>query len=120
MDQLTGRADVYVNGAYAETTQEGSSISTLGGIENTPVINSRGQTSGYTTKAVSAQIKAVFTHGPDFDISVYNSGLPTTLDFLCDNGVVYQMADAIFTKDEGLDANKGTVTITFSGDIERV
>jgi hypothetical protein len=120
MEQLTGRADLYANGAYCETTQEGSSISTLGGIENTPVINSRGQTSGYTTKAVAAQIKAVFTHGPDFDITVYNSGAPLSIDFLCDNAATYQMANAIYMKDEGLDANKGTVTITFAGDILRV
>jgi hypothetical protein len=120
MDQLTGRADVYVNGAYAETSQEGSSISTLGGIENTPVINSRGQTAGFTTKAVSAQIKAVFLHGPDFDVSDYSAAVPKSLDFLCDNGVTYQMADAIYMKDEGLDANKGTVTITFTGDILKV
>jgi hypothetical protein len=96
MDQLTGRADIYVNGAYAETTQEGSSISTLSGIENTLVVNSRGQTAGFTTKSVPAQIKAVFTHGPDFDVTVYSGPEPKSIDFLCDNGVTYQMPAAVF------------------------
>lgn len=121
MDQLTGRADIYVNGVYAETTQEGSSISTLSGVENTVVVNSRGRVAGYTAKSVPAQIKAVFTHGPDFSIDDYTgiAGL-LAIDFVCDNGVVYQMTPAVFLKDEGLDANKGTVTITYSGTIERI
>jgi hypothetical protein len=119
MDQLTGRADIYVNGFYAETTQEGSSISTLGGVERTLVVNSRGNTAGFIEKSTPAQIKAVFTHGPGFDIEVYKQG-GITIDFLCDNGPQYQMADATYLKDDGLDPSKGTVTITFGGDTERV
>jgi hypothetical protein len=119
MEQLTGRADIYADGAYAETTQEGSTISTLGGIENTPVVNSRGLVAGYTTKSVPAQIKAIFTHGPDFNISDY-TGPGISIDFVCDNGVTYQMADAIYMKDDGLDANKGTVPITFTGTVEQI
>lgn len=119
MDQLTGRADIYINGAYAESTQDGSTISTLSGIENAPVINSRGEMAGFTTKAVIANIKANFTHGPDFDITIYQvPGL--AIDFVCDNGPVYQMASAAFMKDDGLDANKGLVPVTFMGTIVNI
>lgn len=119
MDQLTGRADIYLNGSYVETTQEGSSISSLSGLENTPVVGSKGQVVGFTQKSTPSQIKAVFTHGPDFDIGIYQQpGI--SIDFVCDNGPIYQMASAIFMKDDGLDANKGTVTITYTGDMVRI
>jgi hypothetical protein len=119
MQQLTGRADIYLNGAYAESTQDGSTISTLSGLENTPVVNSRGQVSGFTSKATPAQIKANFTHGPDFDIAQY-MGNNVSIDFVCDNGPTYQMASAVFMKDDGLDANKGTVPITFTGTVTNI
>lgn len=119
MQQLTGRADIYINGAYAESTQDGATLSTLSGIQNTPVVNSRGQVSGYTAKAVPAEIKASFTHGPDFDIARF-MGDDISVDFVCDNGPVYQMASAVFKQDDGLDANKGTVPITLTGTIVNI
>lgn len=116
MKQLTGRADIYLNSSYIETTQDGSTISTLGGVENTLVVNSRGQTAGYTTKATPAQIKVAVTHGPDFDITTYLvPGI--SMEFVCDNGPTYQIANCVYLKDDGLDPSKGTVMITFGGDL---
>ncbi len=116
MAQLTGKADVYVDGVYAETTQEGSTLDGIAGVENTPVMNSRGETAGYTSKAVPGVITANFTHGPDFDITLY-TGDGLSMEFVCDNGVVYLMPDATFQKTGQLDANKGTIPISFFGDV---
>jgi len=119
MDQLTGRADIYVDGAYVETSQEGATLSSVAGIENTVVMDSRGKAAGYTTKAVPSVIKANFLHTPDFVIDLFTLTTLTVM-FVCDNGPVYLMASAVFTKDEGLDSNKGTIPISFSGVATRV
>ena len=121
MEQLTGRGDLYLDGSYVETTQEGSTISNLSGVEQTAVVNSRGGMAGYTAKSVPAQIKVNVPHGPDFDIAKYNGALGMiSIDFACDNDVVYQMASAVFVKDDGLDANKGMVPITYTGFVQRI
>ncbi len=119
MDQLTGKADIYINGAYFDNTTDGASITGPAGIENTPVMNSRGQTAGYISKPIPGTIKASFLHGPDFDIGVFT--LPgISLVFACDNGVNYLMAPGIFAKEDGLDSSKGALPITFNGDIVRI
>jgi len=116
MQQLTGKADIYINGAWAATSQEGASLAGMAGVENTLVLNSRGQTGGFTSKAVPSTIKANFLHGGDFDISALKgSGLSVV--FACDNGKTYQIADATFLKAEDLDANKGMVAISYGGDL---
>jgi Phage tail tube protein len=119
MAQLTGKADIYVNGQWASTSQEGSSLEGIAGVENSPVMNSRGQTAGYTSKAVPGIIKANFLHGPDFNVDDW-TGSGMSVVFACDNGVTYQMASATFQKADSLDANKGLIAISFFGDVENL
>jgi len=116
VQQLTGKADIYINGTWAATSQEGSSLDNLAAVENTVVMNSRGQSGGYTSKAVAGVIKANFLHGGGFNINaLMGSGM--SLVFACDSGATYQIADAVFVKAEALDANKGTIAISYSGDV---
>lgn len=116
MAQLTGKADIYVNGAWANTSQEGATLDGIAGVENTPVMDSRGLTGGYTSKGVPGVIKASFLHTPDFNIAAW-TGSGMSVVFLCDNGVTYQIANATFQKADTFDANKGVLPISFFGDV---
>ncbi len=129
MQQLTGKADIYVNGVWQSTSQEGATLDGMAGVENTIVMNSKGKSGGYTSKAVPCTIKAQFLHGPSFNIAALQGGgglLASLISsvgrgtmsvvFACDNGPTYQIADAVFLKAESLDANKGLIAISYGGD----
>jgi len=119
MSQLTGKADIYTDGAWTNTSQEGSSIEGIAGLENTPVMNSQGKVGGYTSKPVPGVIKFNALHDADFDIANFK-GDGISLVFACDNGINYGMASATFQKAESLDAAKGLIAISYFGDIEKL
>ncbi len=118
MDQLTGKADIYVDGTYFDTSQEGATLDGMAGVENTAVVNSRGVVAGYTSKGVPAVIKANFLHGPDFDITLFSQAGQVSVAFVCDNGVEYQMSAAVFSKADTFDSTKGMVALSFTGTLD--
>ena len=114
MGQLAGKADIYVAGVWALTSQEGSSIDGIAGVENSLVFDSSGNLAGYTSKPVPCVIKANFIVGPDFQISDWTTS-GVSVVFACDNGVTFQIANGTFLKTETLDANKGLIAISYGG-----
>ncbi len=86
----------------------------MGGFERMPVFADN-ELIGFSKKPVEAKVSATLAHTADSDVAAISNAESVSIEFACDNGVSFLIANAFCTKPPTLTGGEGDLEVEFAG-----
>lgn len=112
-NKLTGICIVRRNGQSLRS-KEGKASLMLGGFERVPVY-ADGVLAGYAQKPVAAKVTLTVVHDSTVDLIAIANDTNVSIEFECDSGPVYMVANAFLAKPPELNGGEADVQLEYDG-----
>jgi len=112
MAQVTGVVILRMDG-LALRSKEKATLE-MGGSEQTEVF-ADGELIGYSSKPVAAKVTATLAHTAESDVAAINNARNVSIEFACDSGVSFLIANAFSCKPPKLSGGEGDLEVEFAG-----